>query len=291
MGYELKAFEQAIEKKKRFLCRPKTGCRNYKLDNRLVKPYAMGDWYTNANAGSAPALEPPVPIPANGFWFRADNPTLLALPDGDPIVSWPEEIRALDATIEVGVTASPTIDQAFLNGLPGIFFDSDTPQPQALQSAGVTLTPTWTEGEVFVLFRRFAAIPPDSARSGFFDLGSGVNAEHFPWIDGNCYTECMRFNRNAGIAAPAVTLTDPTLYNCDSNATNWNLRINNVLYQSTAGAFGVTGGIQIGRSFSGVGWAYYKGWFFELLGYPFVLSASERADTVDYFNLKWATAF
>lgn len=265
-------------------------CRHSRFSYCSLAP-SFGD-VTNPNEvgdGEETTLTPDVT--GFGLWLKADNSSLLLLNDNDPISPWPDDSGSIPANnaIADGATNRPAFKKNILNGLPGVFFDGTSDFLRTINFAQF-----YTEGEVFVLFKNLLDVPVDAFKSGFWDFEGTVDAAHMPFTSGNIFDNFGSTTRR-NIGNPTPDLTNPTLYNVVTKSGEWTARLNNSVFFTTATntvGFNNAMGYTVGMSFSGTsGNVYFNGYFFELILYPFVLTAPQRAAVVSYFNTKWGTSF
>jgi hypothetical protein len=233
------------------------------------------------------------PVPGFGLWLKADA---INQSDNTSVSLWPDSSSSVppnDASSAIAL--QPIFRTNQLNGLPGVLFGG-TPTTTDYLSVPKTQIETYTEGEVFCLFKNELAVPVDGQRSGFWDFGSDINAEHIPFTDGNMYSEFGTITRrNIGAPGPTFNLALPTMLNIITSSAQWTANFNRTLFFTTATntvGFAGPSAYRVGGSFSGfTGDVRYFGTIFEIILYPFVHTPTQRNDTIDYFNTKWGTTF
>lgn len=282
MGSELKFLKHETKKRR---CR-RRGCGN--PQNRLQRYADMHQGYGNNTEG---IVELPVTGPA--LWLRADDPVLSTFTDGDKIGTWFDQSgNSNDAIRVTDDTHRPTWKENITNSKPGVLFAATG---DANHEGFVTgnFAAAFTAGEVFLVGKAAADVPAAGVISGLWDYGTSIDAEHFPFTDGNYYAEWGRTNRiNTGPIA--ANIANVYLLNISSDASDWIIRINNAVHYSGAGSPSwATSGFLLGRSFSGFGYVEHNGYMFEIVMFDRVLTPAERAAMVTYFNRadRWGTAF
>ncbi len=235
-----------------------------------------------ARRGVAPAASvgafSPSDIPDIELWLRGAS---LSGSVGDRVDTWLDESgHGRHATQTVGAAKPEIALNRFGSGL-GVRFRlvefafSYLNLPNFLTG--------FTEGEVFLIFKRDNDPALDHERSGLWSLGavSGQNV-HIPWIDGNVYESFGSTARKSAGDPPFSLSSDYRIYNLSSKAGEWIARLDGGLFYTTAtNDVDWTTTPSLGGMVASAIWL--EGCIDEMVLFSRVLTSDERASMHSYF--------
>jgi len=217
-----------------------------------------------------------LPIPVALIWYAGDT---IGLADDAFIDVWPDiSGNGNDGTNNAG-TERPTYKTNFLDGHAVVYFPKFQGQerfhvPNIL--AGVV-----TEAEAFLVVKQ-GQDPPD----GFFetnpiwDFGSDPAGEHWPFSDGNIYSDWGSTVRKATGVNPVPSFTDWRVVNVSSKANEWIIRLDGTqIYSTLINTVGWSTDPRIGNAGTH--------WIAEFIFYDRILTAGERAAVISYLSNKY----
>lgn len=246
--------------------------------------------------GNNVSTEIELPVPGAGLWLRADDDTLSAMTDGDPISTWLDQSGNGNHAVRVtDDTHRPSLQQGELNSKPGVYFSGTGGDPTHQGVRTPAFMAGYTEAEVFCLLRAAVNTPVNADLTGLWDGGDSGLAGHFPYTDDTIYEEWGTGAGGRFSFARPIAINVPTLYNITTKAGEYTIRMNNSVV-ATRGVNTVgfaPGGFLLGRSYTGFSYAEYIGHLFEVVVFPFACDNAMRNAMVAYFNQanRWNTAF
>lgn len=215
------------------------------------------------------------------LWLDAADAATITYSTGTYVSQWADKSgNANHATQPAGDTQRPDLLPNIVNGLPGVYFQTD----DALQITN--FASGFTAGEVFIVVKLNADPAGSSHDSGFWKFTSDTTPHVLPFTDGNFYDGWGSTARKS-TGNPSASFTSPRLYNVRSASGAWSSHVDGTQHYTTATN---TVGFGSGTHYIG-GWgaAYFmQGYVMEMIMTDSVLSTGDRASVKSYIATKYA---
>jgi hypothetical protein len=231
------------------------------------------------------------------LWLDATDLSTITESSG-AVSEWRDKVRSRPFT-QATAANQPTYESNGINGLASVKFDGTTDFLQGDASPSTILS--GAVGATMFLVAKLSADPPTvQGKTGTpygwwgSPSGSGDN-DHYPFTDGNVYTQWARTNRvNSGNPALSLATTRTVVFTSTASAYNIFIDGGTAHFTTATSTFGLNStNLQIGRSStSGSSLTFlFDGLLGELIVYPRVLTRPQINTVARYLVGVWGTSW